>query len=68
MCEYCENGKNGEVIIDVEGDGFEGGAARVVGTELFVNWGERLDRKGPMFVFSINACPMCGRELREGGE
>lgn len=63
MCEYCENGK---LIIDVDGDGFDGGVAKVVGAEMFVNWGDRLERKGPMFVFEINACPMCGRRFEEG--
>ena len=61
MCEYCDGSK--KPIIDVDGDGFDGGVAKVVGAELHVNWGERLDRKGPMFVFGINNCPMCGRDL-----
>lgn len=60
MCEYCENGK---VVHTVDSDGFDG-AMKIVGTELFVNWGDRLELKGPMFVFEINACPMCGRDLR----
>ena len=61
MCEYCEKGG---LVADVDGDGFDGGVAKIVGAELLVNWGDRLDRKGPMFVFGINNCPMCGRELR----
>lgn len=61
MCDYCENGK---LIIEADGNDFDGGVAKVVGASLLVNWGDRLDRKGPMFVFDINACPMCGRELK----
>ena len=58
---YCEDGK---LIVDVDGDGFDGGVMKIVGTELFVNWGDRLELKGPMFVFKINVCPMCGRDLK----
>ena len=59
-CEYCDGGR---LILEPGGNDFDDGVAKVVGSELHVNWGERLERKGPKFVFRIHHCPMCGREL-----
>lgn len=56
-CDYCVRSK---LIRETDDDG---GVAKIVGGQLHVNWDDRLERKGPLFMFKINRCPMCGREL-----
>lgn len=56
MCEYCEHG---ELVPWRYADGFEGWI------EVYIEHGELIVTIGSdELAIPVNACPMCGRDLR----
>lgn len=56
MCDYCENGEPMQPRVI---DGMDGWP------EIYIEGGDLIFANGnEECVFAVNACPMCGRELR----